>query len=206
MTGALPRSLYTVSGPKRSRGICLTFDDGPHPEHTPALLDVLCCLGVPATFFVVGREAEQYPDLVRRIVAEGHDVGHHSFSHSEPATTSAGQLAAEVRETCRLLSPLTGRRPRLFRPPHGKVTIAKALFLWALRQRIVLWNADPKDFACRSSDEVVRWFQRHPVNGGDIVLMHDNHPYAAAALPFVASDVGRRGLTFCRLSDWRRHD
>jgi len=202
MSVVVPHRLFMVSGPSSSRRVTLTFDDGPHPEHTPILLDRLKALGIPATFFVLGRQAERHPDLVRRMASEGHDVGHHSFTHTEPAHTSALQLLAEARQAVTLLAPLIGHRPRLFRPPHGKLTMSKALALWSARQSIVLWNQDPKDFACGSASALREWFSTRSFSGGDIVLLHDVHPFAAEVLATIADRVAARDLTFGRISDW----
>ena len=88
---ALPRRVFLTSGPATSREVCLTFDDGPHPEFTPALLDFLKSRMVRATFFVVGRQAEQYPELVRRMASEGHVIDNHSYAHPRPGQRSAFQ-------------------------------------------------------------------------------------------------------------------
>jgi peptidoglycan/xylan/chitin deacetylase (PgdA/CDA1 family) len=190
----LPGALLRVRQAPESRGVFLTFDDGPHPEHTPRLLDVLREQGVQATFFVVGQRAEERPDLVRRIANEGHALGHHSFSHGDPERTSAGRLAAEANKTSALLERLVGRAPRLFRPPHGKVTAGKLLLLWHARQAVILWNVDPKDFALASPEELRVFFERHTLDAGDIVLLHDTCPHAAEVIPFLTAEAQRRGL------------
>lgn len=202
MAVGLPRDLYMVSGPKESRHVSLTFDDGPHPEHTPVLLDRLKALDIRATFFLLGRNVERYPEIVRRIANDGHDVGHHSYTHGDPTTTSAAELVSEVWQSQRLLEPVVGRPPRLFRPPHGKVTLSKTLRLWAAGQTIVLWNQDPKDFACGSAEALRSWFAAQTFVGGDVILLHDVHPFAGAALGGIAERVRGAGLDFCRVSDW----
>jgi peptidoglycan/xylan/chitin deacetylase (PgdA/CDA1 family) len=204
MATALPRRLFLVRGPAASASVCLTFDDGPHPEHTPRLLDTLKELGVTATFFVVGQQAERYPNLVRRIAAEGHAVGHHTFYHTDLRRTSARQLAAEVRRTRDLLARLLGKAPNLFRPPHGKLTPAKLWSLWRAGQTVVLWNVDPKDYACRSADQLQAWCEAHPMQAGDLVLMHDDRPHAAMVLPGLIAVARQRGLTFSTIPDWVR--
>jgi peptidoglycan/xylan/chitin deacetylase (PgdA/CDA1 family) len=194
MSAALPRRLFMTSGPAASGAIALTFDDGPDPVHTPAVLERLRALGARATFFVVGQRAAAYPDLVTRMAREGHEVGHHSFSHSDPASTSAGALASESRRTADLLQSLLGRRPALFRPPHGKVTPGKLLALWAQGQTVVLWNRDPKDFAQGSTDPIRRFFESEPLAAGDILLLHDVHPHVAPALDAVVRRARGLGL------------
>jgi peptidoglycan/xylan/chitin deacetylase (PgdA/CDA1 family) len=202
MAAALPRRLFMTAGPPRLDEVSLTFDDGPHPEHTPRLLDRMKARGVRGTFFLLGRQIQQHPDLVRRIAAEGHDVGHHSYTHGEPETTSAIELVTESRRTADLLRRLTGQSPRLFRPPHGKLTPAKTLGLWATGQTIVLWNQDPKDYACGSGDALAGWFRGRRFGGGDVILLHDVHPFAADAFDAIAEAVDASGLRFGRISDW----
>src|SRR5438093_2268452 len=120
LSASCPRRLLVTRGP-HGKDICLTFDDGPHPDYTPRVLDVLGRHGVRATFFLIGREAERYPDIVRRIDTEGHDIGHHSYEHRTPALTSARQLAEEIGRTAAVFEGVVGRAGSLVRPPHGKV-------------------------------------------------------------------------------------
>lgn len=185
LIGTAPRGRLISSLPPDERAVALTFDDGPHPELTPRLLDVLAAHGAHATFFVIGREAERRPALIRRIAAEGHAVGHHSWTHSEPASTPARVLLAETRRTRALLEDLLGRPAPLFRPPHGKITAAKLLGAWWQRNTVVLWNRDPKDFQMHNADELLAWFAQHPLEAGDVVLLHDTHPHAVDALEAV---------------------
>jgi peptidoglycan/xylan/chitin deacetylase (PgdA/CDA1 family)/glycosyltransferase involved in cell wall biosynthesis len=202
MTTVLPRRLFLVRGPQRCDSVCLTFDDGPHPEHTSRLLDTLKQLGARATFFIIGRNAQRYPDLLRRMAVEGHAIGNHSYSHGEPQRTSARELVEEARQTADLVAKIVGQGTRLFRPPHGKLTAAKAWRLWRTKQTIVLWNVDPKDFACKSAEELRTRFESSPLKGGDVVLLHDNHPWAAAVLPDVIAASRRRGLRFTTVTEW----
>lgn len=202
MATALPRRLFMTSGPPGSRSIALTFDDGPDPDHTPAVLDRLRALGVRSTFFVVGAKAEAHPALVKRIADEGHEIGHHSYAHTPPHRTSALSLLSEARRTSALLERLLGERPRLFRPPHGKVTPAKLLALWGLGQTVVLWNRDPKDFACGAADPIRNWFQASPLEGGDILLLHDVHAHIAPALDAIVDRAARLGLSFVTPTEW----
>jgi peptidoglycan/xylan/chitin deacetylase (PgdA/CDA1 family) len=202
LAATLPRRWLLVRGSPRSRSVCLTFDDGPHPVHTPRLLEVLKQQQVPATFFVVGREVERYPDVVRRILAEGHALGHHSFSHGDPARTSARELLEEVRATEAVLNRVAGASPSLFRPPHGKLTAGKLWRLWRGGQTVVLWNVDPKDFACPTAEELRAWFRLHPLRGGDVVLLHDTHPHAAEVLPELIAAARVCGLDFTTPRWW----
>jgi peptidoglycan-N-acetylglucosamine deacetylase len=197
----LPRRLFMVSG-ARAGSACLTFDDGPHPQQTPRLLDVLAVLGVPATFFLIGKYVELYPDLVRRIVAEGHAVGHHTFHHSPPQNMTAEDLITEIRRTDALFRDIVGYAPRLFRPPWGKLTASKVCRLWAERRTVVLWNSDPKDGAKQTRERMLEWFRRRPLSGGDIVLMHDDRPHAADVLPEIVPEARARRVRFTTPLEW----
>lgn len=204
-TAALPKSLLLTHGPSRavvdgSIEVALTFDDGPHPEQTPRLLDLLADAGARGTFFVVGERAEQYPRLIRRIADEGHELGNHTWTHSEPSQTSAARFLEEVERTGRLIQDLTGRECRLTRPPKGSLTIGKALGLWRQRQTIALWNIDPKDFSMPDDSAMSNWLSGYRPRSGDIVLLHDNHSRAAIA---VEQLVENHALRFVTLSAWR---
>lgn len=203
-TAALPKSLLLTHGPRRASAdepieIALTFDDGPHPEHTPRLLDLLADTGSRGTFFVVGERAEQHPDLIRRIADEGHELGNHTWTHSEPSQTSAARFLEEVAQTRRLLQDLTGRDCRLMRPPKGALTIGKALGLWRYQQTIVLWNVDPKDFSMPDQTAMLQWLGDYRAQAGDIVLLHDNHPQANIAVEQLTANPALRLAT---LANW----
>jgi glycosyltransferase involved in cell wall biosynthesis/peptidoglycan/xylan/chitin deacetylase (PgdA/CDA1 family) len=205
LRAVLPRRLFLVRGPRASGAVCLTFDDGPHPRHTPRLLDVLKDQGVTATFFVVGRLAERYPDLVRRIATEGHALGIHSFYHTNLNLFSARQVIDCTRRAQDLFHRLTGQAPvTLYRPPRGKVSARNLLALWRAGQTVVLWNVDPRDYACGSGAELRGWFERHPLAGGDVVLLHDRLPHAAEALPGLVESVRSTSLTFTTVAQWVR--
>lgn len=200
----MPRSRWITRGPSDCGAVALTFDDGPHPEHTPRLLDTLDELGVPATFFVVGRDAAAQPRLIERMVAAGHQVANHTWTHSEPASVSATQLMAEVRETGALLRELTGSDVSLFRPPKGEFTLSKVRALWRARQTIALWTVDPKDFAMTSTEQARAWSDHYRPTAGDIVLMHDNHPWCGTLVPEMVARGRDDGLCFTTLAEWTR--
>ena len=199
---SLPRSLLLTHGRAVKNSeieIALTFDDGPHPEWTPRLLDVLAECGVRGTFFVVGERAEQHSHLIRRIADEGHELGNHTWTHSEPSQTSTARFLDEVARTRRLIQDLSGRDCRVTRPPKGSLTICKALGLWRQQQAIALWNVDPKDFAMNDSTAMPQWVAGYRPHSGDIVLLHDNHPHAVVAVEHLATNTS---LRFVTLSNW----
>lgn len=200
--GLVPRRAFLTKGPTDDPAVALTFDDGPDPEHTPALLDLLRELDVRATFFVIGAHAEDHPELLRRMRDEGHAIGHHSWFHGEPTQTGAATLMRETRRLDRLLTTAVGAPSRLFRPPKGKLDPAKLIGLWSAGKSVVLWNVDPKDYACRGPAEVRSHFEARPLVGGDVVLFHDTHGHAIEVLADLVEGARERGLRFVPCDHW----
>lgn len=197
----LPDRLFFTRCPRTSPSVYLTFDDGPHPVHTPRLLDELARLKVQATFFVVGRQVVAHPQLVRRIASEGHTVANHTFLHSDLRLSGASEAVTGAELLRRHLRDLLGNDSRLYRPPRGKVSFSQALRLWRAGYTIVLWSADARDWACHTAEDVREWARRHPFRAGDIVLMHDRLPYAAQALADIVAAAIARGLRLDSLRD-----
>lgn len=198
----LPRRRFLVRGPSIGNAVALTFDDGPHPEITPRLLDLLSEHQLKATFFVVGRVAEQHPGLLARMVREGHDLGHHSWTHSEPASTTTATLLSEIDQTNALIWEQAGVVPMIVRPPKGQLTTGKLLSLIAHGERVVLWSVDPKDYAMTSAGPLVRWAREVNLIAGDVVLLHDAHPHCLEAIPVLAARLGALGLGSLPLRAW----
>lgn len=202
LEAALPSARFLVRGPAMGHGVALTFDDGPHPDITPRLLDALARHRMVATFFLIGREAERFPELVRRIVAEGHAIGHHSWTHSEPSITSTSTLLTEVARCRALLESLTGAPVDRFRPPKGALSAAKIVALLRAGQRIVLWSEDPKDFALTDAAPLTHWATTSRLSAGSIALMHDTHPWCLDAVAPLAARAERDGMHFVTINDW----
>lgn len=159
---------------RRRREVALTFDDGPSPDWTPPLLDVLAEHGAHATFFVLGAAVEGNEQVLRRAVAEGHELGNHLFSHRDPQTLTDQELVDELTRTSALLERATGVRPFHFRPPYaGYDRRVAALARSAGMRRTVLRSVDPADWrepdAQRIADVVLREARR-----GSIVCLHDS--------------------------------
>lgn len=203
MSAVLPRERWLTRGPDTATGIALTFDDGPHPEYTPRLLDELQKFQIRATFFVVGEAVERFPRLAKRIIADGHTLGGHTYTHSEPAETSARKLMNEVRRSLDLIEDLTLQRLSLFRPPKGKLSLAKTIGMWKLQQTIVLWNCDPRDYRADAVQGIQLWVQEYQPQRGDIVLLHDTHPHCIAAIEPIVQRVADHGLgDFQTIDQW----
>jgi peptidoglycan/xylan/chitin deacetylase (PgdA/CDA1 family) len=198
-----------VRGPKGARGVVLTFDDGPHPRWTRAVLDILASRGAKATFFVVGRKAEENPDVVRAILGEGHSVGLHSYAHDRLLSLrTERRVRADLERGVAVLAGLLGSRPALFRPPVGHTNpiiarVAEDLDLmvvaWTVRGVDGLPGARPADVAARIA---------RGLRDGAIVLLHDaaergdREPAAIRALPAILDAIAARGLDVVPLQAW----
>jgi peptidoglycan-N-acetylglucosamine deacetylase len=186
LTACLPAERWLVRGraPQHDAlpAISLTFDDGPHPTHTADVLAELERWQLTATFFVIGQHAAAHPELIRQIIAAGHTVANHTWTHSEPRETSNRIFAQEVAQTSALLTELTGAAPRFMRPPKGELTLGKTRGLWRDGYTIALWSVDPRDYRIESTAEALTVSQQTSWSHGDIVLLHDNRPGAAQLL------------------------
>lgn len=183
--------------------VALTFDDGPSPETTPHILDILKAQGVKATFFVLGEDGERRPDLLRRIVAEGHTVGVHGFHHRALTLASWTSVRQELdRSAAAVRAACPETVPVFFRPPHGFKSLT---LLWLVRRgglRLVTWSLDPRDYDCRSSEQVTQaFFDR--LRPGAIALLHDGAGSAVVmqALPAILDGLRERGYRCVPLTD-----
>jgi peptidoglycan/xylan/chitin deacetylase (PgdA/CDA1 family) len=187
---------YINHGPRTGRSVALTFDDGPVSPSTDGLLDVLGELGVKATFFVLGAMAQDHPDLVRRMFAEGHTVANHSQMHARSASLKPWSSTEHIDRTSDLIESLIGRRPGLYRPPWGWLTPWEAVRLRRLGLTAVGWDLYPDDWKWPEVDPSVIVGQILPaVRPGSIVLLHDARPFdgpstKTATIAAVASVVG----------------
>jgi peptidoglycan/xylan/chitin deacetylase (PgdA/CDA1 family) len=181
------------------RAVALTFDDGPWPGSTARLLRVLHRFGVPATFFMVGRQAAQYPQLVRRVNRAGDEIGNHSFDH--PTTLQHLSDAELAREMTRASDVLAAdhAEPTLFRPPGGWFDDAVVQQARENGMRVVTWDVDPRDWRSNISPGEVAHAVLSQVHAGSIVLLHDGGGDAAhtiKALPRIIRGIRKRGLGF----------
>ena len=198
---AVPSRKLLEHGSRDRPQIAITVDDGPDPVHTPRLLDIFREHAVKATFFVVGGAAEQYPELVRRMKKEGHEVGSHSYSHPYFNRLSWSGAIREIGMTRWVLNCILGEKCKLFRPPHGKLSLRSLIPAWAAGQQVVMWNVDLKDYRAAMGDVEAR-LDRTSISSGDIILYHGINEPSLKALPRVieaARDKGREAVTISEL-------
>jgi cellulose synthase/poly-beta-1,6-N-acetylglucosamine synthase-like glycosyltransferase/peptidoglycan/xylan/chitin deacetylase (PgdA/CDA1 family) len=212
---ALPTSYVIQRVGIQPGKIALTFDDGPDPDWTPKILDILKAKHVPATFFIIGENAEASPRLVQRMVDEGHDVGNHTFTHPNLGETSPGITALELNATQRLFEALTGRSMRLFRAPYfgdAEPTTSDELLpieqAQAMGYIAVGLHIDPDDWQRPPVDKIVQSVldqvhHQSPDRQSRVVLLHDgggNRANTVAALPQIIDALRAEGYDFVTVS------
>lgn len=199
-----PQPLPTSVGTKDSYSrvatslpfIALTFDDGPHPQHTPRLLDILKQRNVKATFYVVATNAKRYPEIMRRMIAEGHEVGNHTVTHGNLAKTSEAGVRQELTAAHEAIVATTGIAPRTMRPPYGAITSAQKA--WIRRDfgyPTIMWSVDPEDWKKPGASVVTSRLVSGATPGG-ILLVHDIHSSTIDAMPATIDQLLGRGFQF----------
>jgi peptidoglycan/xylan/chitin deacetylase (PgdA/CDA1 family) len=184
--------------------VYLSFDDGPDPAYTSRLLDILAACDIHASFFVVGLQCRRHPELLRRIVNEGHTLGNHGFSHLHPWAISADRSRQEVRLGFEIIEDICGRPPRFFRPPYGHLRKPMLDEAWALDSRTVLWSRSAMDWGIFGKPSAVAR-RLGKTERGDILLLHDatrlkNRPTVTLRLlPGFIAACRERGLRFGKL-------
>lgn len=177
--------------------IALTFDDGPHPEYTPMLLDGLKERNVSAAFFLMGENAEQYPEIVQRIDKEGHTIGNHSYSHVQLSAMEELEACKEMTKTNEVIKNITGKTPDYIRPPFG----AWSHNLDCITNMIVvLWDVDPLDWECQNTDLVVKRVVSN-VKEDDIILLHDSYLSTVEATFQIIDILEKEGYEFVALDE-----
>lgn len=186
--------------------IAMTFDDGPHPELTPKLLDMLKERGIRATFYVIGRSAEAHPEIVRRMVAEGHEVANHTWTHPALSKISTARQKSEIERTSALLRELTGENPTNMRPPYGATnsTINRRM-KDEFGLSVIMWSVDPQDWKYRNASRVSNHILTN-TKPGDIVLAHDIHASTIAAMPATLDGLKAKGFQFLTVSQLLAYD
>src|SRR6266568_4524467 len=181
--------------------IAMTFDDGPSATLTPKLLDLLAAHHIKATFFVIGENVAEHPDIVARAAREGHEIGNHSWSHPNFAKMSDQGVRSQLQRTDDAIKSATGMRPMLLRPPYGSITAREKRWIHdEFGYQIILWDVDPYDWK-RPGPAVVRNRILKETQPGSIVLSHDIHPGTIEAMPSTLDALEAKGFRFVTVSE-----
>jgi peptidoglycan-N-acetylglucosamine deacetylase len=199
---ALGRSLGTVLSEADLDGVALTFDDGPHPQGTPAMLETLREAGAQATFFLAGEQVERRPALVAEIVAAGHRVELHCHRHRNQLRLAPRSLLADAERGRAAIEEAGGQAIADYRPPYGIFSAAGLRAVRARGWRPVLWSQWGRDWTRRATPASIARKATVTVGAGDILLLHDADYYSApgswvrtaAALPIILEELEARGL------------
>jgi len=181
--------------------IALTFDDGPSAKLTPKLLDLLGTHHIKATFFVIGQNVVDHPEIVARAAREGHEIGNHSWSHPAFAKMSDEAVRRELQKTDDAIHSATGNEPTLVRPPYGSITARQKKWInEEFGYKIVMWDVDPFDWKRPGPIAVTNRIVRN-TRAGSIVLSHDIHPGTIEAMPAAIAQLEAKGFKFVTTSE-----
>ena len=180
--------------------IALTIDDGPHPVYTSKLLQILKQNGVHATFFVVGEQAERFPDLIRAEVAGGHEMGNHTYDHVSLIKIPPEYVDTEIKACGDVLRHITGRAPHLFRPPGGEYNRNVAESVEALGYKMILYSDDPGDYADPGTS-VIETRTLDTISDGGIILLHDGSAQTLVILTQIIQRLKARGFRFVTVDE-----
>lgn len=200
--GTNPELLWYVKTSKKV--VALTFDDGPSPTSTPAILKTLVDDRAKATFFMLGQAAEANPKMVRAVVRDGMEIGNHTYAHINLAVHSAAQDQADLERTQAVLKKITGTLPTLMRPPYGAYNKTTLSVTRQLHLKVVLWSwtEDPKDWANPGVSAIVSRVLNH-VEPGDIILFHDgggDRIQTVRAIPLIVKTLTAEGYRMVTVS------
>lgn len=196
-----PDTKIIRSWPTGRKWVALTYDDGPHPEHTPKLMDLLKSKNVKATFFVLGPMVEKSPEVAKALAEAGFEIANHTVNHKEFRRMSKEQIREEIDGATKIIKEVTGTEPKVMRPPYGQAPKNVQEVTDELGLRIVTWNVDTEDWK-RAPAEKMRDTILKNVSDGAIILMHDTHGervYDATAQ--VIDEVRAKGYEFVTVSE-----
>ena len=182
--------------------VVLTFDDGPDIAYTPKILEILKQYDAKATFFEIGRNVTQHPELTKQIHAAGHSVGNHTWTHADLRKLSAAAFQREITSTDQAIRAQTGSTPGCVRPPYGAVSATVRQRAKALGKDLVMWTVDSSDWTKPGTPAIVQRVLKQ-VHNGSVILMHDgggNRTQTVAALPTILKALKAQGYGFRTLT------
>ena len=177
--------------------VALTFDDGPSPSTTPALLDILSKKNTLATFFMLGSMAENNPDIVKRIEREGHEIANHTMYHQNLVWLSPEEIQSDINASKAVFSNIIKRTPALTRPPYGNYNDVVSSIA---NTPLILWSVDTLDWQNRNPETILN-ITLNQVHDGAIILLHDIHPTSVESVPAIIDALRERGYEFTTVSE-----
>lgn len=180
--------------------VAMTFDDGPHPQNTPRLLNMLRARNIRATFYVIGQNVDRHPHIVRRIVSEGHEIGNHTYTHRKLTSLGSSEVSREMERTQTAIVKAAGVKPRTMRPPYGALrTDQRQAVFSRFGYPTIMWSVDPQDWK-RPGPSVVSSRILSKTNNGAIILAHDLHKPTIDAMPRTFDGLLSKGYKFVTVS------
>jgi peptidoglycan-N-acetylglucosamine deacetylase len=192
---------FIRSGPTQGNRVALTFDDGPTPGVTDRILDELKQRKLQATFFMIGQRIAAAPDLARRVLAEGHEVGNHTFTHPDLTKIPDRQADAEIQQTQDVMREIMNHRPLWFRPPYLAFRQNQAAMAESRGMRIAFCSVDSRDWAQPGEAEIVQKISAE-ASAGAILLCHDMHPQTANCTGQILDGLLERDFSFSTLTEF----
>lgn len=185
--------------------IALTFDDGPHPAYTPQILEILSTHNIRATFFVLGKQISQYPEVLQMIAKNGNEIANHTYSHPRMRMISPSNLVKEIDKTHQLIHELTGKEPVLFRPPGGYYNKRIVESVRQINYKIILWSftQDTRDWSNPGVRAIVDGVLKN-AKSGDIVIFHDsggNRTQTVQAVELIIEGLKQDGFNMITVSE-----
>ncbi len=190
-------------GNRKNWSVALTFDDGPQDPYTDQILDILAKYSIKATFFLTGGNVKQNPDIVRRIISDGHEVGNHSYSHKTMRCRSLKWLRSEIEETDKQILQVGASQPVYFRPPFGRTSFQLIYLLKKMKKKMILWDIGPKDFKYAHSYEILGKVLKK-LKPGSIIVLHDgggDRSVTVEAVNILVKDIREMGYKFVTISE-----
>ncbi|SMF79725.1 Peptidoglycan/xylan/chitin deacetylase, PgdA/CDA1 family [Paenibacillus uliginis N3/975] len=185
------------ASPKGGKRVALTFDDGPHPKNTLKILDLLEKYDAKATFFMLGNRVDFYPEIVKEVADQGHELGNHTWNHKDLTTLSKAEGIKEVERTNQAIKSAAGRESTAFRPPYGAVNKQVQS---AISSPTVFWTIDTLDWKSHNPAAILNIVQEN-VRDGSIILMHDIHATTSEAVESILKYLKKEGYEFVSVSE-----
>lgn len=174
------------------KNIYITFDDGPHPDSTLDIIDILRKENIKATFFMVGEEMEKYPEIVMTVANDGHEIGYHSYNHESLKKVTFKDFIKDLNKT-KLLEKKFKIKFKYYRPPYGDLSLFSIVWLVVNRWKIAMWSLDSMD-SFKDRNDIIKLVNPENINDGEILLFHDDYKLTVDILPVILESIKNKGF------------